>query len=88
MIIGVLRWGWVEVILQVRLEVILHHLLRQSLAVTLSDSLSLYSLSSQAEPNAPLAPRGAVPPHLEVPPHVLFAPDKNSNPRKPKVTGR
>ena len=30
-IIGVLRWGWVEVILRVSLEVILHHLLRQSL---------------------------------------------------------
>ena len=29
MIIGVLRWGWVEVILRVSLEVILHHLLRQ-----------------------------------------------------------
>ena len=28
-IIGVLRWGWVEVILRVNLEVILHHLLRQ-----------------------------------------------------------
>ena len=28
-IIGVLRWGWVEVILRVSLEVILHHLLRQ-----------------------------------------------------------
>ena len=27
-IIGVLRWGWVEVILRVSLEVILHHLLR------------------------------------------------------------
>ena len=25
MIIGVLRWGWVEVILRVSLEVILHH---------------------------------------------------------------
>ena len=30
MIIGVLRWGWVEVILRVNLEVILHHLLRQT----------------------------------------------------------
>ena len=29
MIIGVLRWGWVEVILRVSLEVILLHLLRQ-----------------------------------------------------------
>ena len=29
-IIGVLRWGWVEVILRVSLEVILHHLLRHS----------------------------------------------------------
>ena len=29
-IIEVLRWGWVEVILRVSLEVILHHLLRQS----------------------------------------------------------
>ena len=29
-IIGVLRWGWVEVILWVSLEVILHHLLRHS----------------------------------------------------------
>ena len=29
-IIGVLRWGWVEVILRVNLEVILHHLLRQT----------------------------------------------------------
>ena len=28
-IIGVLRWGWVEVILRVSLEVILHNLLRQ-----------------------------------------------------------
>ena len=28
-IIGVLRWGWVEVILRVSLEVILHDLLRQ-----------------------------------------------------------
>ena len=28
-IIGVLRWGWVEVILRVSLEVILLHLLRQ-----------------------------------------------------------
>ena len=28
-IIGVLRWGWVEVILRISLEVILHHLLRQ-----------------------------------------------------------
>ena len=28
-IIGVLRWGWVEVILRVNLEVILLHLLRQ-----------------------------------------------------------
>ena len=46
-------------ILQVRLEVILHHLLRQSLAVTLSDSLSLYSLSSQAEPNRERAPRAS-----------------------------
>ena len=27
-IIGVLRWGWGEVLLRVRLEVILHHLLR------------------------------------------------------------
>ena len=27
--IGVLRWGWVEVIIRVSLEVILHHLLRQ-----------------------------------------------------------
>ena len=27
-IIGVLRWGWVEVILRVSLEVILHNLLR------------------------------------------------------------
>jgi hypothetical protein len=30
-IIGVLRWGWVEVILLVSLEVILHHLLRHVL---------------------------------------------------------
>jgi len=29
-IIGVLRWGWVEVLLRVSLEVILHHLLRQA----------------------------------------------------------
>ena len=29
-IIGVLRWGWVEVILRVSLEVILHHLLRHA----------------------------------------------------------
>ena len=29
MIIGMLRWGWVEVILRVSLEVILLHLLRQ-----------------------------------------------------------
>ena len=29
-IIGVLRWGWVEVILRVSLEVILLHLLRHS----------------------------------------------------------
>ena len=29
MIIGVLRWGWVEVILRVSLEVILRKLLRQ-----------------------------------------------------------
>jgi len=28
-IIGVLRWGWVEVFLRVSLEVILYHLLRQ-----------------------------------------------------------
>ena len=32
MIIGVLRWGWVEVILRVSLEVILHHLLRHCAA--------------------------------------------------------
>ena len=32
MIIGVLRWGWVEVILRVSLEVILHNLLRHSSA--------------------------------------------------------
>ena len=31
-IIGVLRWGWVEVILRVSLEVILHHLLRHCAA--------------------------------------------------------
>ena len=31
MIIGVLRWGWVEVILRVSLEVILLHLLRHCL---------------------------------------------------------
>ena len=31
-IIGVLRWGWVEVILRVSLEVILLHLLRHTCA--------------------------------------------------------
>ena len=33
MIIGVLRWGWVEVILRVSLEVILRKLLRHALGV-------------------------------------------------------
>ena len=65
MIIGVLRWGWVEVILQVRLEVILHHLLRQSLAVTLNLTRSLSTLSrrkpSRTRPSrlgGPYRPRG------------------------------
>ena len=52
-IIGVLRWGWVEVILRVSLEVILRHLLRQDATARRAASLSC-PLSGAGEPHLSL----------------------------------
>ena len=54
MIIGVLRWGWVEVILRVSLEVILRKLLRHN-RVSVSPQNSLQTLSRRYN-SANLAP--------------------------------
>ena len=57
MIIGVLRWGWVEVILRVNLEVILHNLLRQK-----SNILSFLPPSETGDSHHPYTGEMGVPP--------------------------
>ena len=61
MIIGVLRWGWVEVILWVSLEVILHNLLRHRQAVpTLGGPCDPLSRLGGPPQRAPPSSRGPV----------------------------